>query len=185
MKQLILASGSPRRKEILEQVGMTFKVIPSQVEETITKEIPAEIVMELSRQKAMDVYQQLGDESVIVLGADTVVAYDGKILGKPKDKQEAREMLAMLSGEKHFVYTGVTLVTNKEEKTFYEETMVEFYPLSEGEIEAYIASGESMDKAGAYGIQGKASAFINGICGDYYNVVGLPIASVMRNLQKM
>ena len=94
-------------------------------------------------------------------------------------------MLAMLSGEKHFVYTGVTLVTNKEEKTFYEETMVEFYPLSEGEIEAYIASGESMDKAGAYGIQGKAAAFIKGICGDYYNVVGLPIASVMRNLQKM
>lgn len=185
MKQLILASGSPRRKEILEQVGMTFKVIPSQVEEVITKEIPAEIVMELSRQKAMDVYMQLGDESVIVLGADTVVAYDGKILGKPKDKQEAKEMLSMLSGQKHFVYTGVTLVTNKEKKTFYEETIVEFYPLSEGEIEAYIASGESMDKAGAYGIQGKAAAFIKGICGDYYNVVGLPIASVMRNLQKM
>ncbi|MEE1313367.1 MAG: Maf family protein [Lachnospiraceae bacterium] len=185
MKQLILASGSPRRKEILEQVGLTFRVLPSDVEEVITKQVPSDIVMELSRQKAKDVYEKLDETNVIVLGADTVVAFDGKILGKPKNQEEAAQMLHMLSGKKHFVYTGVTLVTNKKELTFFEETAVEFYPMSEKEIHDYIISGEPMDKAGAYGIQGKAAAFIKRILGDYYNVVGLPIAKVIRNLQKM
>lgn len=185
MKKLILASGSPRRKEILEQVGLTFLVCPSEVEEVITKEKPSEIVMELSKQKAEDVYKKMADRDAIVIGADTVVALDGKILGKPKDREEAEAMLFMLSGKKHCVYTGVTLIAEEKTITFYEETEVEFYPLTKAEVDAYLASEESYDKAGAYGIQGKAAAFIKGICGDYYNVVGLPIAKLMRNLQKM
>lgn len=185
MKSLILASGSPRRKEILEQVGVAFSVMPSDVEEIITKEVPEEIVMELSRQKAEDVYQKQENKDVIVLGADTVVAYEGKILGKPKTKEEAKEMLRSLSGQKHFVYTGVTLIGKNGRETFYDETIVEFYLMNEEEIDAYVESGEPMDKAGAYGIQGKAAAFIKGIEGDYYNVMGLPIAKVLRNLQKM
>jgi septum formation protein len=184
MSQLILASGSPRRKEILEQVGISFEVMKSDVEEVITKTDPAEIVMELSRQKAEDVFGKL-DDPAIVLGADTVVAYDGKILGKPEDEEDAKAMLRMLSGKKHSVFTGVTLVSKKGIESFYEETLVEFYPMNEEEIEAYVLSGEPMDKAGAYGIQGKAAAFIKGIQGDYYNVVGLPIAKVIINLQKM
>jgi septum formation protein len=184
MSQLILASGSPRRKEILEQVGISFEVMKSDVEEVITKTDPAEIVMELSRQKAEDVFGKL-DDPAIVLGADTVVAYDGKILGKPEDEEDAKAMLRMLSGKKHSVFTGVTLVSKKGIESFYEETLVEFYPMNEEEIEAYVLSGEPMDKAGAYGIQGKAAAFIKGIQGDYYNVVGLPIAKVVKKLQKM
>lgn len=185
MEPLILASGSPRRKEILEQVGVVFSVMPSDVEEIITKEVPEEIVMELSRQKAEDVYQKQGNKDVIVLGADTVVAHEGKILGKPKTKEEAKAMLRSLSGQKHSVYTGVTLIGKGGRETFYDETVVEFYPMNEEEISAYVESGEPMDKAGAYGIQGKAAAFIKGIEGDYYNVMGLPIAKVLRNLQKM
>lgn len=185
MKHLILASGSPRRKEILEQVGLDFCVLPSDVEEIITKQVPSDIVMELSKQKAEDVWEKLDDKKHIVLGADTVVAYDGKILGKPKDVEDAKAMLRMLSGEKHSVYTGVTLVSENGLETFFEETLVEFYEMTEKEINAYVATGEPMDKAGAYGIQGKAAAFIKGIEGDYYNVVGLPIAKTLKFLQKM
>lgn len=185
MKSLILASGSPRRKEILEQVGLAFCITPSDVEEVITKQVPSDIVMELSRQKAEDVYAKYVAEDVIVLGADTVVAYGGKILGKPADEADAAEMLRMLSGNVHSVFTGVTLVSEQGTVSFYEETEVEFYEMSEEEIQGYIASGEPMDKAGSYGIQGKAAAFIKGIRGDYYNVVGLPVARVLKNLQKM
>lgn len=185
MKHLILASGSPRRKEILEQVGLDFCVLPSDVEEIITKQVPSDIVMELSKQKAEDVWEKLDDKKHIVLGADTVVAYDGKILGKPKDVEDAKAMLRMLSGEKHSVYTGVTLVSENGLETFFEETLVEFYEMTEEEINVYVATGEPMDKAGAYGIQGKAAAFIKGIEGDYYNVVGLPIAKTLKFLQKM
>lgn len=185
MKRLILASGSPRRKEILKQVGLDFCVLPSDVEEVVTKQVPSDIVMELSRQKAEDVFKKTKGNHKIVLGADTVVAYDGKILGKPKNEEDAKDMLRMLSGKKHSVYTGVTLISDRCRNTFYEETIVEFYPISETDIKAYIASGEPMDKAGAYGIQGKAAVFIKGIVGDYYNVVGLPIAKVLKNLQKM
>ena len=185
MKKLILASGSPRRKEILEQVGLDFCVFPSDVEEVITKQVPSDIVMELSRQKAEDVFQKQKEQDVIVLGADTVVAYEGKILGKPKDKEDAAAMLHMLSGQKHSVYTGVTLISSAGRETFYEETRVEFYPMSEKEIRDYVNSKEPIDKAGAYGIQGKAAVFIKGIEGDYYNVVGLPVARVSQYLQKM
>lgn len=185
MKHLILASGSPRRKEILEQVGLDFRVLPSDVEEVITKQVPSDIVMELSKQKAEDVWNKLGNEKNIILGADTVVAYDGKILGKPKNVEDAKAMLCMLSGKKHSVYTGVTLISEVGSETFYEETLVEFYEMTKEEIDAYVATGEPMDKAGAYGIQGKAAAFIKGIEGDYYNVVGLPIAKTLKFLQKM
>ncbi|MCQ2492322.1 MAG: Maf family protein [Lachnospiraceae bacterium] len=182
-KKLILASGSPRRKEILTQVGLSFTVIKSDVEEVITKTNPAEIVMELSAQKAKDVYDKLqAPDEYLVLGSDTVVAYDGKVLGKPEDEADAFAMLNMLSGKKHSVFTGVTLVSDAGVDTFYEETLVEFYEMSEEEIWTYIKTGEPMDKAGAYGIQGKAAAFIKGISGDYYNVVGLPVAAVMHRL---
>lgn len=182
-KQLILASGSPRRKEILTQVGLTFTVIKSDVEEVITKTNPGEIVMELSAQKAQDVYSRLeAPENFLVLGSDTVVAYDGNILGKPEDEEGAFAMLRMLSGKSHSVFTGVTLVSDAGVDTFYEETKVEFYEMSDEEIRNYIKTGEPMDKAGAYGIQGKAAAFIKGISGDYYNVVGLPVAAVMHRL---
>lgn len=185
MKQLILASGSPRRKEILQQVGLSFEVVKSQVEEVITKTDPAEIVMELSLQKAKDVAKHCDLETSIVLGADTVVAYQGNILGKPKDEEDAMRMLAMLSGQKHSVFTGVSLVSKEKIESFYVETLVEFYPLTEKEIKDYVESKEPMDKAGSYGIQGKAAAFIKGIEGDYYNVVGLPISKTMKKLQKM
>ena len=183
MKKLILASGSPRRREILEQVGVEFEVRKSDVEEVITKTDPAEIVMELSAQKAKDVYDKLEcPQEYLVLGSDTVVAFEGKILGKPADEQGAYEMLRMLSGRKHSVFTGVTLVSDDRFDSFYEETLVEFYEMSDEEILNYIKSGEPMDKAGAYGIQGKAAAFIRGIEGDYYNVVGLPVAKVLHRL---
>lgn len=185
MKQLILASGSPRRKEILEQVGLDFRILPSDVEEVITKQVPSDIVMELSKQKAEDVWKKRDSEKEIVLGADTVVAYDGKILGKPKSIEDAKAMLCMLSGKKHSVYTGVTLISEVGLETFYEETLVEFYEMTKEEIDDYVATGEPMDKAGAYGIQGKAAAYIKGIEGDYYNVVGLPIAKTLKYLQKM
>ncbi len=182
-KKLILASGSPRRKEILTQVGLEFTVIKSDVEEVITKTDPAEIVMELSAQKAQDVYSKLeAPEEYLVLGSDTVVAFDKKVLGKPEDEEGAYAMLSMLSGRKHSVFTGVTLVSDEGVDTFYEETQVEFYEMTEEEIWAYIRTGEPMDKAGAYGIQGKAAAFIRGIHGDYYNVVGLPVAAVMHRM---
>lgn len=183
MEHIILASASPRRKEIFELAELSFEIVPSQVEEVITKERPEEVVIELSEQKAWDVWKR-SDGREIVVGADTVVAYDGKILGKPKDEKEAFQMLSMLSGNTHQVYTGVTIIQNGEKKSFYEETKVKFYPLTEDEIQAYIKTGEPMDKAGAYGIQGKAAPFICGIEGDYYNVVGFPIARFLQEMKK-
>lgn len=184
MEHIILASASPRRKEIFELAELSFEIVPSQVEEVITKEKPEEVVVELSEQKAWDVWKR-SDGRKIVVGADTVVAYDGKILGKPKDEKEAFHMLSMLSGNTHQVYTGVTIIQNGEKNSFYEETKVKFYPLTEDEIQTYIKSREPMDKAGAYGIQGKAAPFICGIEGDYYNVVGFPIARFLQEMKKL
>lgn len=184
MEHIILASASPRRKEIFALAGLDFEVVPSEVEEIVTKKQPEEVVMELSSQKAWDVWQQTGKRASVV-GADTIVAYEGKILGKPRDKQEAAEMLHTLSGKTHQVYTGVTFVEKGEMHTFYEETKVTFYPLSEEDIVSYVKSGEPMDKAGAYGIQGKAAVFIKGIEGDYYNVVGFPIARFLQEIKKV
>lgn len=206
MKQIILASASPRRKELLEQIGLEFEIVPAKGDEIITKTEPEEVVMELSRQKALEVagmvsrYGELHDDimtpqDMLVIGADTVVAAENKegkqeILGKPKDEEDAYRMLSMLSGKVHSVYTGVTLVfLDKSGKagahTFYEKTNVHMRSMSEQEILRYIATGESMDKAGAYAVQGKCAIHIEKIDGDYNNVVGLPVSAIYYELQKL
>lgn len=185
--KLILASASPRRKELLEKTGLPFEILPAKGEEIITKELPWEIVEELSFQKAKEIAAQQ-KEDCIVIGADTIVAKDRKIMGKPKDEEDAFAMLSELSGDQHQVYTGVTLIkTGAKEQviTFSEKTEVFFYPMSEEEIRAYIKSKDPMDKAGAYGIQGKFAIHVKKIDGDYYNVVGLPIGRVYQELKQL
>ena len=183
MKHIILASASPRRKEILELADLKFDVMPSDAQEITTKTAPNEVVMELASIKAKDIYKKSEKQSMIV-GADTVVAYQGQILGKPTDKADAKRMLTMLSGQTHEVYTGVCVIEDGKTKTFYEETKVTFYEISDEQINHYIKTGEPMDKAGSYGIQGKAAVFIKGIEGDYYNVVGFPIARFLQEIIK-
>lgn len=187
MVQLILASASPRRKELLEQIGFDFTIIPSGIEETITSDIPEEIVKELSFSKAMDVVKNSGIELVnkVCVGADTIVCIDNKILGKPSDKEDAERMLNLLQGRKHDVYTGVTLITSEKSVSFFEKTEVLMYPMSKEEIHSYVETGEPMDKAGSYGIQGKCAIYIKGIQGDYNNVVGLPIARLYQELKNL
>ena len=198
MNQIILASGSPRRKELLEQIGLEFEICPAKGEEIITKTIPEEVVMELSRQKAEEVGGMVSaygenhselttPQDILVIGADTVVAYDGQILGKPKDREHAMEMLRMLSGHTHSVYTGVTCVfIDKKgrcgEHIFYEKTDVTMYPMTETEIQRYVDTGEPMDKAGSYGIQGRCAIHVKEIRGDYNNVVGLPVSRLYQEL---
>ncbi len=190
--KIFLASGSPRRKEILKQIGLSFKTSPSGVDEKITKEKPDEVVEELSYQKAVDVTKSLideGEEDFVVIGADTVVSSWGKIMGKPKDKEDAMRMLRELSGANHQVYTGVTLAWKYKDTdpmfyTFNECTEVTFFTMSEDEIKSYVDSGEPMDKAGAYAIQGGCAKYIQAICGDYYNVMGLPAGRLYQELSK-
>ena len=184
--RFILASASPRRKELLEQIGVKFNILPATGEEVITKELPGEVVMELAKQKAEEVAKTAGADA-LVLGADTVVAYEGKILGKPKDEADALRMLTMLSGKEHEVYTGVALIDNRDQsmENFFERTKVTMYPVSEEEIRDYIAGGEPMDKAGAYyGIQGLGAVFVESIHGDYNNVVGLPIGRIYQEIKR-
>ena len=185
--KLILASASPRRKELLAKTGLSFDIIPAKGEETITKTIPAEVVMELSLQKAKEI-ADMQTEDCIIIGADTIVAKGDTIMGKPKDEADAFRMLDMISDDCHQVYTGVTIIRTGEQAetlTFAEKTDVYLYPISEKDIRAYIESGDPMDKAGAYGIQGDFAVHVKGIQGDYYNVVGLPIGRVYQALQKM
>ena len=179
MKHIILASASPRRKEILELADLKFDVMPSDAQEITTKTAPNEVVMELASIKAKDIYKKSEKQSMVV-GADTVVAYQGQIL----DEADAKRMLTMLSGQTHEVYTGVCVIEDGKTKTFYEETKVTFYEISDEQIDRYIKTGEPMDKAGSYGIQGKAAVFIKGIEGDYYNVVGFPIARFLQEITK-
>lgn len=226
-KKIILASASPRRRELLSQIGLDFEVVVSETEEKITSTEPAKVVEELSAQKAEAVWEKLcsmtasqgsvtnaerleegsgvsrpdeGSEGfdpeqksgettitgIIVLGADTVVASNGKILGKPADTEAAVAMLTMLQGRGHEVYTGVTILyeENGERKTltFHEKTTVHFYPMTDAQIREYVATGDPMDKAGAYGIQGLCARYISGIAGDYNNVVGLPVGRVYQEL---
>ncbi len=182
MKNIILASGSPRRKELMTLAGLDFEIKVADVDETLPEGIaPFDAVKMLSLKKAKAVADEYTDK--IVIGADTVVAFDGKILGKPTDKNDAFEMLRMLSGQTHKVYTGVAIICNDTICNFYEETDVEFYPLTDDEIISYINTGEPMDKAGAYGIQGKGCVLVKRINGDYSNVVGLPIARLSRELK--
>ena len=184
MYRYILASASPRRSELLAQVGIKFQVIKSDLEEIINNVEPEQVVIELSRQKAQDVYNKLVDKkNVVVIGADTIVYNDNKILGKPKDDEDAFKMLAILSGKSHYVYTGVTLNMNGEIISFAEKTRVDVYSMSENEINAYIKTKEPLDKAGAYAIQGLFAAYIKGIEGDYNNVVGLPIGRICQELK--
>lgn len=193
-KNIILASASPRRKELLAQIDILYEIKVSGAEERAKSTEPQDLVRELSLMKAEDVYRSLTEEetkNVLVIGADTVVAYEGEIMGKPHSPEDAVRMLKALQGKTHQVYTGVTFVYQNEENgaecahAFYEITDVTFYPMTEQEIADYVATGEPMDKAGAYGIQGKCAAFIKGIEGDYNNVVGLPIARVYQELKKL
>ena len=183
---IILASQSPRRRELLERMGLTsFRVVSPDVDENLGEELPpAELVSRLSRRKAQAVAQQVKQDALIV-AADTVVALEGTILGKPADELSAFRMLTTLSGARHQVYTGLTVLRGEEVCTEYEVTDVTFRELSEGEIEDYIRTGEPMDKAGAYGIQGYGALFIEGIQGDYYNVMGLPVCRLGRILDRL
>lgn len=185
MERIILASGSPRRREILEQVGIPFEVIVSEVEEKITSNNPVVVVQELAMQKAEAVRKEVRGSGFII-GADTVVVYKNGILGKPKDNLEACEMLTELQNQEHQVYTGVAIIVKSQKEikhlTFSVETKVRIQPMTKGQIEDYVATGEPLDKAGAYGIQGKFALYIKEIIGDYYNVVGFPISSVYEKL---
>ena len=178
--KILLASKSPRRRELLKLICADFEACAADVDESLPQDIsPSDAVLYLSKIKAQPI---CGSEK-IVIGADTVVAANGKILGKPKDARQAFEMLSFLSGRQHSVFTGVTLLQNDKKKSFFCETKVNFYELSKQEINDYIACGECFDKAGAYGIQGKGSLFVSGICGDYFNVVGLPVSRLARELK--
>ena len=216
--KIILASASPRRRELLHQIGWDFEICVSQVEEKITKTLPWEVVEELSCQKAEDVFRRLlenrkeeaesavvrkasfavagepvaaeAENSLLVIGADTIVACDSRILGKPADREDAVAMLKLLQGRSHHVYTGVTLCLYRAageivRSTFHEVTEVNFYPMTEEEIQWYVDSREPMDKAGSYGIQGLCARYISGINGDYNNVVGLPVGRLYQEVQKL
>lgn len=184
MKKIILASGSPRRKELLAQIGVTFEIVKAEGEEIIHSAVPTEVVTELSGQKAQEVAEKCDGD--VIIGADTVVAADGLILGKPKDKEDAVRMLRLLQGKDHEVITGVTVILKDMQKTvqFAEVTKVHVFPMTEEQMKAYAESGEPMDKAGAYGIQGLFAAFVSGIEGDYNNVVGLPIGRLYQEVLK-
>lgn len=182
--KIVLASGSPRRRELLSQAGVEYIVDPADIEEITSETLPAKVVEDLSRQKAQAVAASHKGE--VVLAADTVVAFDDKILGKPTDEEDAFKMLTELSGRTHQVYTGVTIVDeNGNTKTFSECTDVTMYENSPEAIKSYIQSGEPMDKAGAYGIQGLGAVLVEKISGDYNNVVGLPLAKVYRVLYNL
>lgn len=179
----VLASSSPRRKELLETAGVDFEIDVEGVEEIPQGNTPEEKVCSVAAQKCRPVAARRPGDCVI--GADTVVSIDGDILGKPRDRKDACDMLRRLSGREHTVYTGVCISANGEESVFSEATEVKFFPLSDSEIEDYVLSGEPMDKAGAYGIQGLGCTLVEGISGDYFNVVGLPVARVVREIKRI
>ena len=182
-KKLILASASPRRKELLERIGLDFTIVPARGEERISCTEPNKVVEELSYQKASEVCQR-AEEGTVVLGSDTVVALDNRILGKPGSEEEAYEMLSSLQGREHDVYTGVTLMEKGGRcVTFSCRTSVKVFPMSEQEIWDYIKTKDPMDKAGAYGIQGIFCAYVEEIRGDYNTVVGLPVSRVYQELK--
>lgn len=183
MPNIILASNSPRRKELLGQMGIEeFKVSAPNVDESVEDGLsPARIVEELSQRKARAAAKKAGPKDIII-AADTVVAMDGSVLGKPRSEAGAFDMLSALSGREHHVYTGVTVLQGERAVTEHEETAVQFRELAPEEIRGYIATGEPMDKAGAYGIQGRGALLVSGIRGDYSNVVGLPVFRLGRML---
>ncbi|MBQ7087298.1 MAG: septum formation inhibitor Maf [Clostridia bacterium] len=180
---IILASNSPRRRELLQMAGYKFMVSASHCNETSKFTDPENMTMEIAMKKAYATFYSEKDD--IIIGADTVVVCDGKALGKPQDKEQAADMLRILSGKTHSVYTGVCLLRNGESECFCSKTDVTFYQLDESTIDWYVNTNEPMDKAGAYGIQGKGALLVEKINGDYYNVVGLPIAKLNRKLKEL
>lgn len=181
--EIILASKSPRRRQLLEQMGLEFRVLTAQADEAMDPAKPVDQeIGRVSCLKAEAVRAQVQPEDLII-AADTLVCVDGKRLGKPHSPQEAEDMLRLLSGRAHTVMTGVSVVCGGRTETFTEQTKIRFRDLSEAEIRAYVATGEPMDKAGAYGIQGLAGLFVSGMDGDYYNVMGLPICRLTQVLR--
>ncbi len=204
MFKYFLASKSPRRKELMNQIGIEFEIMISEREEIITSTVPEEVVKELSLQKALEIermllkkcdgnifdkYSKEGFQGVVIIGADTVVSKDGEIMGKPADEEDSFNMLKKLQGDKHMVSTGVALIVikgdGKETISYAVDTDVDMYPMSDEEIKEYIATKEPADKAGSYAIQGIGAKFISGINGDYNNVVGLPIGSIYQAIRKL
>jgi len=184
-EKLILASKSPRRRELMEKLQVPFSCEPSGVEEVIPEEISVEKTAEyLSMIKAADIYRKHAGQGRTVIGSDTVVVLDGVIFGKPKDRNDAFRMLRELSGKTHSVYTGVTVCSDEGTESFTEKTDVEFYDLTDEEINSYLDTGEPFDKAGAYGIQGYGALLVKKIDGDYYTVMGFPIAGIYRCLKE-
>ncbi len=188
MKKIILASASPRRQSILKQAGIPFEILISEVEEDWSSQVsPYDVVKSLSMKKALAVNEMV-NEPCIIIAADTVVTLHGKIMGKPKDADDAYNILKKLQGRKHAVYTGVTIINKEKDgfelKNIIDNTDVYMRKMSDAEIDAYIATNEPFDKAGAYAIQEKGSLFIEKIEGDYYNVVGLPLVKVYNALQE-
>ncbi|MBS4173702.1 Maf family protein [Bacillus sp. FJAT-49736] len=183
MPKLILASQSPRRRELLQKLQIPFDSITSNADEQLSEnQTHEEAVMELAARKAKAIASDYQEE--IVIGADTVVVLNNEILGKPKDREMAKTMLERLSGKQHFVYTGVAVIHQGTIQTFYEKTEVTFWELTKKEIDTYLDSGEPFDKAGSYGIQGLGSLFVKSINGDYYTVVGLPISRLNQFLKE-
>lgn len=183
--KLILASQSPRRRELLARMGLTeFEIRPAVGEECAPPGLtPAQLVENLSRQKAREI-ALTAEANDVIIAADTVVSADGRVLGKPHSRKEAIDMLRFLSGRTHTVYTGITVCRDNRELTQHEATQVVFRPLTDAEINAYVSTGEPMDKAGAYGIQGLGCVLVEGIQGDYYNVMGLPVCRLALMLRE-
>lgn len=183
-KKVILASASPRRQELIKLIFDSVEILPADCDETLPEGIGAREAVECLSKIKNEASGKLTEKENLIISADTVVSVDDEILGKPIDKEDARRMISLLSGKVHQVYTGVTLSLNGKTKTFSEKTDVEFFDLTEKEIEEYISSKEPYDKAGSYGIQGKAGLLVKGINGDYYNVVGFPIARLKREIEE-
>ncbi len=186
-REIILASASPRREELLRLMGLEFRIVPSHIEEVIEDKTPEETVKALSYQKAEDVAGRL-EEDALVIGSDTIVVCDNKIMGKPRDEEDAFAMLSRLQGRTHEVYTGVTVLERVQggarRDTFARKALVRVHSMEEREIRDYIAKGESLDKAGAYGIQGSFAVFVDAIEGEYGTILGLPIAALYQTLKK-
>lgn len=188
MREFVLASASPRRKELLSQIGIKFRTCTSKKEEEVLRNLPENIVKDLSYTKARDVYER-GNRESVVIGADTIVVANEQVLGKPKDEKEAFEMIKMLQGDIHHVYTGVSIIWEQNNNThvssFYAVTEVELYYMNDDEIRNYITTTEPYDKAGGYAIQGYFARYVKGIKGDYNNVVGLPIGKLYQVLNSL
>lgn len=185
--KLILASGSPRRRELLMMTGLKFDIVTSDADESIPEDTdPGIAALTLCERKALAVANLPKCKGSVVIGADTIVSLDGRKFGKPKDEDDAYQMLSALSDRTHTVYTGVAIVNSDLTiNKFVEATEVHFYPLSDRQIRVYIATGEYRDKAGGYAIQGGGAVFVSGIIGDYYNVMGLPIGRLMQEMSKI